>query len=205
MASIFRAYNSALIRRPLLTQCVSAATLFAAGDVVAQQWIEGKGKDHDLMRTARLGFYGGVLFGPPIAKWFDFLNKIKFSNATVGVVARVKPCIFTDHTSYSLVAITWFFGWMSALEGKPSEATEKLKSAFVPTLLRNWAVFIPVQILNFSVVPPQGRFVFVSVVNLFWNTYLSAVNAKQKALLDQEQGKLVDQGTPASVGEKKDL
>ena len=28
---------------------------------------------------------------------------------------------------------------------------------------------------------------------------------EEKALLDQEQGKLVDQGTPASVGEKKDL
>ena len=40
--------SSALFRRPLLTQCVSAATLFAAGDVVAQQWIEGKGKDHDV-------------------------------------------------------------------------------------------------------------------------------------------------------------
>ena len=49
-----------------------------------------------------------------------------------------------------------------------------LSQAFVPTLLRNWAVFIPVQILNFSVVPPQGRFVFVSVVNLFWSESFSS-------------------------------
>ncbi|TRM68541.1 hypothetical protein BD626DRAFT_482044 [Schizophyllum amplum] len=183
MASLFRAYNSALIRRPFLTQCASAATLFGAGDVVAQQWIEKKGTDHDFLRTARLGFYGGCLFGPPIVMWFNFLNKLKFANATTGVVARTA----IDQGMMSPIAITWFFGWMSTLEGKPSEAPEKLKSAFVPTLLRNWAVFVPVQILNFSVVPPQGRFVFVSIVNLFWNTYLSAVNAQQKALLDQEQ------------------
>jgi protein Mpv17 len=35
-------------------------------------------------------------------------------------------------------------------------------------------VFIPTQIVNFAVVPPQFRFVLVGAVNLVWSTSPSA-------------------------------
>jgi hypothetical protein len=38
-----------LLRRPMITQCITAAVLFGAGDIVAQQAVEGKGKNHDVM------------------------------------------------------------------------------------------------------------------------------------------------------------
>ena len=34
----------------MITQCITAAVLFGAGDIVAQQAIEGKGKEHDVSR-----------------------------------------------------------------------------------------------------------------------------------------------------------
>jgi protein Mpv17 len=63
----------------MITQCITAAVLFGAGDIVAQQAVEGKGKRHDVSgrryvhvktifyplrtrqfaRTLRLTFYGG--------------------------------------------------------------------------------------------------------------------------------------------------
>jgi len=59
----------------MFAQSATAAFLFGAGDVIAQQVIERQGKDHDVsidatggtgfdhisqfMRTARLTFYGG--------------------------------------------------------------------------------------------------------------------------------------------------
>jgi hypothetical protein len=36
------------MRRPMVTQSVTAAVLFGAGDIVAQQAIEGKGKNHNV-------------------------------------------------------------------------------------------------------------------------------------------------------------
>ena len=64
------------------------------------------------------------------------------------------------------------------------------------------AVYIPTQVINFALVPPHLRFVFVGVVSLFWSvflpsflrvpedpdfffflppdTYLSAVNARER-------------------------
>ncbi|KZT24302.1 hypothetical protein NEOLEDRAFT_1094514 [Neolentinus lepideus HHB14362 ss-1] len=182
MASLLRAYNTLLIRRPMIAQCGTAAVLFGAGDVLAQQAIEKKGKDHDWIRTARLSFYGGALFGPVITKWYQFLNKLQFATPTRGIIYKV----WLDQAVLSPVIVAYFFGSMTLLEGKPlSDAGERLSTAYVPTLIRNWGVFVPAQAINFAVIPPHMRFVFVSVVSLFWNTYLSAVNAQQQSLEEQ--------------------
>ncbi|TFY57474.1 hypothetical protein EVG20_g8532 [Dentipellis fragilis] len=177
MASFYRAYSQALIRRPYITQSATAFCLFGGGDVIAQQIIEKKGKNHDLARTARLGFYGGALFAPPITKWFQFLGRLKFSSPTKAVIYRT----WLDQSLMAPLAVGWFFTSMAILEGKGfGGAVNRMQSAYVPTLIRNWGVFVPAQIINFAVVPPQLRFAFIGVVSLFWNTYLSAVNAQQQ-------------------------
>ncbi|KAL1715792.1 hypothetical protein EV715DRAFT_255876 [Schizophyllum commune] len=89
MASLFRAYNAALLKRPMLTQCLTAAVLFSGGDVLAQQLVEKRGSLHDYTRTARLAFYGGVCFGPPMTLWYQFLNRIKFASPRRAVIYRV--------------------------------------------------------------------------------------------------------------------
>ncbi|KAG6907927.1 hypothetical protein DXG01_006857 [Tephrocybe rancida] len=129
-------------------------------------------------RTARLTFYGGAMFGPCMTKWYQYLNSIKFASPTTAVVTRVG----LDQLVLTPVAVAFFFGSMSTLEGKPHEAVERIQNAYVPTIIRNWGVFLPTQIINFAIVPRHLRFVVVSVVSLFWNTYLSAVNAKQQKL-----------------------
>ncbi|KAJ7726714.1 hypothetical protein DFH07DRAFT_852620 [Mycena maculata] len=174
MASLLRAYNAMLMRRPMLAQCGTAAVLFGAGDIIAQQAVEGKGKEHDFARTARLTFYGGAMFGPAMTKWYQLLNRIQFKNPTRGIIYRV----WLDQAVLTPGAVIVFFGSMAVLEGKPQEAVPRIGAGYVPTLLRNWAVFVPTQIINFWLVPPHLRFVVVSVVSLFWNTYLSVANSK---------------------------
>ncbi|KAG6333979.1 hypothetical protein ID866_5115, partial [Astraeus odoratus] len=185
--------SAALIRRPILAQSLTAAVLFGVGDIIAQQAIEQQGKNHDVMRTARLTFYGGALFGPALTKWYQLLNRIKFPSPTKAVVYRV----WLDQAILTPAAVAFFFGTMSALEGKgisgAVEPTTDLQ-AYEPTLIRNWAVFIPTQVINFALVPHHLRFVVVSVVSLFWNTYLSAVNARSERQLEFVDSKV--EGTP---------
>jgi len=175
MAHFIKSYNALLLRRPMITQCITAAVLFGIGDVVAQQVVEGRGKKHDFSRTARLSFYGGGLFGPAMTKWYQFLNRIKFPSPTKALVYRV----WLDQAILTPFAVGFFYSSMSVLEGKPEEAVDRVKAAYVPTLIRNWAVYIPTQLVNFSLIPPHLRFVTVSVVSLFWNTYLSYSNARR--------------------------
>ncbi|PPQ70613.1 hypothetical protein CVT24_000686 [Panaeolus cyanescens] len=169
----------------MLSQCLTAAVLFGAGDVIAQQVVEKKGKEHDFVRTTRLTFYGGAIFGPAMTKWYQLLNGMKFPSPRKALVYRV----WLDQAILTPGAVAFFYGCMSVLEGKPGEAIPRIKAAYVPTILRNWAVYIPTQIINFALVPPHLRLVVVSVVSLFWNTYLSASNtrAEQEAKALQEQ------------------
>ncbi len=49
-----------LAARPMLTQSVTTAILFATGDIMAQQAVEHRGiEKHEFVRTARMALYGG--------------------------------------------------------------------------------------------------------------------------------------------------
>jgi len=174
----------------MLAQCGTAAVLFGAGDIIAQQAVERKGKEHDFARTARLTFYGGAMFGPAMTKWYQLLNRIQFKNPTKGVIYRVwlDQCVLTPG------AVMVFFGSMALLEGKPQEVVPRIGAGYIPTLLRNWSVFVPTQIINFWLVPPHLRFLVVSIVSLFWNTYLSVANsmATKQAEAFIEEKKVAD-------------
>ncbi|KAF5335476.1 hypothetical protein D9611_012197 [Ephemerocybe angulata] len=198
MAHLLRAYNAALLRKPMMVQCLTAAAMFGVGDVIAQQAIEGRGKKHDFMRTARLTFYGGAMFGPIMTKWYSFLNRLKFPSPTKALIYRV----YLDQAVLTPAGVVFFYASMSTLEGQPAAAWPRLQEAYVPTLLRNWAVFVPTQIVNFTLIPPHLRMVTIGVVSLFWNTYLSVMNqdlrkaqaaaleAQTAALLGAEEGKI---------------
>jgi len=70
MASLLRAYKYAnislvtttepnlhsavLLRRPYLASCTTAAVLFGTGDVIAQQAVEKRGKQHDVLGLSPL-------------------------------------------------------------------------------------------------------------------------------------------------------
>ncbi|RDX44059.1 hypothetical protein K466DRAFT_437780, partial [Polyporus arcularius HHB13444] len=177
MSRLLHAFNQALIRKPLVTQCATSFVLFGTGDVLAQQAFEKKGANHDWMRTARLSFYGGAIFGPILTKWLQFLNRMQFASPTKAVAYKV----YLDQFVFTPGVVAMFFGSLTLLEGKSvTDAKERISDAYVPTLLRNWGVFIPTQVVNFAIVPPHMRFVTVGVVSLFWNAYLSSVNAKKQ-------------------------
>ncbi|KAI0758701.1 hypothetical protein C8Q74DRAFT_1372641 [Fomes fomentarius] len=64
-------------------------------------------------------------------------------------------------------------------------AKERIQEAYVPSIIRNWGVFIPAQIVNFALAP-HHFFVTIGVVSLFWNAYLSSVNAKKQVEIAAE-------------------
>ncbi|KAI0810770.1 hypothetical protein BC629DRAFT_1589528 [Irpex lacteus] len=166
MASVLRAYNAVLQRRPMAAQSATSAVLFGASDVVAQQLVGKVGiRNHDFTRTARATFYGGVFFGPAVTKWFQLLNRLKFSTPVKGTIFRV----YLDQFVFTPCVVGFYFTSMTLMEGKGfSEAQARLDKSYAPTLIRNWGVFIPTQIINFAFVPHHLRVLVVGVVSLFW-------------------------------------
>lgn len=176
VVSLLRWYNGRLAARPLLTQSVTTAVLFATGDITAQQLVEQRGlKNHDLTRTGRMALYGGCVFGPVATTWFGFLARnVNFANRRVETAARV----FCDQAFFAPVMIGAFLSSMATMEG--ASARERLEKTWWPALKTNWMVWPFVQTVNFTFLPLQHRVLFANIVSIGWNSYLSWVNSQSE-------------------------
>ncbi|KAI1756882.1 hypothetical protein F4782DRAFT_284336 [Xylaria castorea] len=171
---MLRWYQRSLSARPLLTQSITTAVLFAVGDITAQQVVEKKGFDkHEFGRTGRMFAYGGAVFGPAATTWFNVLSKrVVLRNKNAEMLARV-AC---DQLLFAPTFIGIFLSSMAVLEG--SSPKDKLEKSYWPALETNWVIWPFVQMVNFKFVPLQHRVLAVNVVSIGWNCYLSMVNSK---------------------------
>ncbi|KAL5120429.1 Protein required for ethanol metabolism [Pleosporales sp. CAS-2024a] len=169
----FRWYQAKLKSAPLLTQAITTGVLFSTGDVMAQQLVEKRGfAQHDPIRTARMGAYGGFIFGPAATKWYGFLTKnVNLSGKNSTIVARV-AC---DQLLFAPVNMGLFLSSMAYLEG--ASVQKRLQDAYVPGLTKNFMIWPWVQFTNFKYVPMEHRVLVVNIISLGWNCYLSYLNS----------------------------
>ncbi|KAI8628975.1 hypothetical protein F5Y19DRAFT_103466 [Xylariaceae sp. FL1651] len=146
---MLRWYQRKLAARPLLTQSITTAVLFAVGDITAQQVVEKKGLEkHELARTGRMFLYGGAVFGPAATTWFKILSRrVVLQNKNAEILARV-AC---DQLLFAPTFIGVFLSSMAVLEG--SSPREKLEKSYLPTLQTNYLIWPFVQLVNFKFVP----------------------------------------------------
>ncbi|EMR68320.1 Protein required for ethanol metabolism [Eutypa lata] len=172
---MLRWYQSKLASRPLLTQSITTAVLFATGDITAQQLVEKRGLEkHEYARTGRMFLYGGAIFGPAATMWFGFLQRnvvLRSANATIA--ARVAA----DQLVFAPTFIGIFLGSMAVMEG--GSPSDKLAKSYPSALQANYMLWPFVQLANFKFVPLQYRVLLVNVVSIGWNCFLSLLNSKK--------------------------
>jgi len=176
MSGFFRWYNRCLNKKPILTQSLTTGVMFAVGDVIAQQLVEKRGKEHDYKRTGRMSLFGTLVAGPSTSLWYRFLDKyVVLPNKTHQLFARV----LLDQGVYAPLAQVVYLGGTGVFEGSsPQEIKEKVKVGFGPALIGNYKIWPAFQLINFNFVPPNYRSLGTNIVALGWNTYLSVLNQK---------------------------
>ncbi|CBQ73603.1 related to glomerulosclerosis protein Mpv17 [Sporisorium reilianum SRZ2] len=159
-------------------QCLTGGVLFATGDTIAQQFVEKKRTAHDIPRTLRLALYGGCVFSPLASLWFGkVLERVQFASKPANIATKVA----LDQGIASPAFVALFFGVTTLMNGDGAEkAQQKVRDNWWDTLKTAWGLWIPVQALNMAVVPPNQRLLFVNVVSIFWNTFLSIKGAAGK-------------------------
>ncbi|TGJ73572.1 Protein required for ethanol metabolism [Orbilia oligospora] len=172
---MFRWYQAKLNQRPVLTQVITTAFLFGAGDITAQQAVDRRGvSDHDFSRTLRMTAWGGCFFGPVAVQWYKLLGRISFpGHPNRELLARVAA----DQIIFTPVNLLCFFTGMTVLEG--GNPKEKLERSYLTTLRNNWMLWPTVQLVNFKFVPLEHRLLVVNVISLGWNSYLSYANTQK--------------------------
>ncbi|KAI1636319.1 hypothetical protein F4809DRAFT_609672 [Biscogniauxia mediterranea] len=172
---MLRWYQRKLASRPLLTQAVTTAVLFGVGDITAQQVVEKKGiEKHELARTGRMVLYGGAVFGPAATTWFGILQRhVVLRNKNAEMLARVAA----DQLLFAPTFIGVFLSSMAVMEG--GSPKEKLDRSYMPALQTNYLIWPFVQMVNFKLVPLEHRVLFVNIISIGWNCYLSMVNSQK--------------------------
>lgn len=175
MASIWARYNKLLDAQPLLTKCLTSLTGFTAGDVLAQNFVEGGDKPYDIMRTLRLGSFGFLFHGTTGHYFYGFLDSKLPGTKPVTVASKV----FIDQTIWNPIFGCAFFGYLNLVEGKSwGDYTKKLEADLKTAVMGSWAVWVPAHTINFAFVPPSQRLLYINTIQIGYNIFLSFLGNK---------------------------
>lgn len=126
---------------------------------------------HDYTRTMNFMAYGFFANGPALHYTYSKLIPIFAPGNSMRCVA--KKLLFTQ-TFFSLVSISSFYIFTSQCEGKSLQGTkDELCQKLWPTFLTNMKVWPLLQLINFTIVPPQLQVFYVNFMQIWWNAYLS--------------------------------
>lgn len=190
---MFAIYKRSLSQRPFLTQALTAGTLFAIGDGVAQHVFEpptlAKNK-HNYHRTLRMAVYGTLVAGPTTFAWYKFLDRVvKVKQPVAALVARVGLDQFLFAPAFLAIFLTYQASTdrlmpvsADVIKEQNMSLMEDLKYRmnrdYVQVLKANYFVWPWIQLVNFWFVPLNYRLGVVNLVAIGWNGYLSLVSNK---------------------------
>lgn len=177
-------YSKLLRQRPVLTKSITAAAVGTAGDGVAQS-LELRYRDKsnrgqfDVRRTLVFASFAGLIGAPISHFWYLYLGR-KFPGRTVRTISSR---VALDQLAMAplMLPLTLFYldyGSRRFAHGEKQvslvkESVQTAYRATLPTLMANWTLWPFAQVVNFIFVPPEFQVLFVNVIGLGWNTYLS--------------------------------
>ena len=189
MINIWTRYLKILDRYPLRTQMIQTSIIMGAGDAISQLIVE-KNQNYEISRSIRFGAIGCLFVAPTIRLWYLTLEKWFGSGVTVQ--STIKK-VATDQLLFAPIfsaAIIGVIGTSQSITNLAFSAKAdrnkyaafredissvgiKLKADYKDVLITGWKIWPATQIVNFYLVPFLLRPLVVSIVALFWNTYLA--------------------------------
>lgn len=172
-----------------MTKGITSGFISGSGDAICQ-YLASPDEDWDFWRTARFVVMGAMWVAPITHVWYDALS----TRIIPGGRSRTKVFqrLVLDQFGFAPLFVPSFMAGLWILEGREN-IWEPLLAVSPGVIQANWALWIPAQIVNFSMIPLNYQVLFGNVVALFWNVYLSWVNANSAP--DQQQEVLDDIST----------
>lgn len=146
-------------------------------DAVAQALAGGV---RDVDRLTRFAAFGGLVAGPMGHAWFGALEAVVRLGGVRGAVVKTA----FDQLLFAPVLLGCFFGSMALLEGRGVEGVKgEVEGKLMGTLRTSWKIWPMINLINFGLVPPAMRVLFVNGLSVAWIAFLSMVNNEDDELV----------------------
>lgn len=114
--------------------------------------------------------YGIIQTKLEVVYWYKFLDWMygkqnSFRNSTLKTV--------TDVAFFVPFEIGLCISWVAYFEDQPVKIMTKLREDFKSVLITSYCIWIPFGFLCFYVIPVQFRALYIGLVSLGWDMYLS--------------------------------
>lgn len=171
----FEGYARAADGRPVLVGAATAGTMWFIGDVVAQKAIEQR----PAIDAGRLGgtvVHGAAVTGAAGAAWYMFLDRFVKRSAVLGATSRraVGAKLFLELALWEPFTLCCFWTLVCLGQGKSlDKAKIELREGFSGGMVAELAIWAPVSLANFALVPVKLQVLVVSIASLIEAVTLS--------------------------------
>jgi len=166
-----------LKKHPIVPSMVSFSLLFPGANLIQQTCFkkhESRSVMVDWGEVGRFSLYGGLIHGPLIHNWVNFLSR-RIPQTTLPYV-MVKVMI--DQLCFAPIMLSTFLVILTAAEGKTAEETmTQWREKFLPTYATGACVWPILLAVNYKIVPLFLRSTYLAICNFFWIIFL----AKQRS------------------------
>lgn len=159
-------------KHPILANILTTTALFGAADVTCQL-IEHEGiNKFNIRRTCNLMAVGMFYSGPTMALWYRLLDH-KLPGTNPRTIALK---LLVDQTIFTIPLLVGFYVCLGTFEGRNwGENKKELRLKFIPTYVTSCMFWPTAQLVNFALVPPLFRVLYISSMTLIWMTCLSYI------------------------------
>lgn len=185
-------YNALLETHPVTTRVATAASLAVLGDALAQQREHSQHSQHsqryDVRRASSFvvveAVYRGLL-QQPLFLWIiatfhgeglaRALAALSLS-APLPVLATLERVLFNQFVVSPCVYYPMYFGITGPMQGLTlRESWQRARNQFSTLFGFNLCFWLPVQLIQFGMVPARYKVPFICLGGLIWNVILSAL------------------------------